>query len=134
MNADLRRQMGRMLAVGAGGFAVDAAVLQALILGAPMSPIPARALSFLAAVTFTWAFNRRFTFVAPQMHGRAQYLRYFLVSLAGFGINFVVFTFAVLGSSWLYTHPMVALLPAAASGLMVNFLGYRYWVFRSPPG
>lgn len=131
MGADFRRQVGSMLGVGAAGFVVDAVVLSVFVHQFFWPPIAARVISFVAAATFTWQLNRRFTFRAMPAPGSAQYVRYLLASSGGFGVNFAVFSAAVLYVQHLRAWPIIALALASAAGLLVNFVLYRHWVFRS---
>ena len=66
--AAARRSLGQFLRfglVGTAGFVVDAAALTAaMALG--LGPYGGRVVSYLAAVTFTWAMNRRFTFAGAE--------------------------------------------------------------------
>lgn len=131
MAADFRRQIGGMLAVGAAGFFVDAVVLSIFVHRFFWPPIAARLVSFLVAATFTWQLNKRFTFRAMPTPGSARYVRYLLASGGGFGVNFAVFSAAVLYVQHLRAWPIFALALASAAGLLVNFVLYRHWVFRS---
>lgn len=118
-----------VLLVGAGGFLVDAAVLMFALSVLPLGLIGARVVSFLAAVTFTWQLNRRFTFRSVQPRHSDRYLRYLLVSLGGFAVNFAVYSLGVVHSQLLHSYPLLALLAASSVGLAFNFIGYKTFVF-----
>ena len=60
--AAARRSLGQFLRfglVGTAGFVVDAAALTAAMAWLGLGPYGGRVVSYLAAVTFTWAMNRR---------------------------------------------------------------------------
>jgi hypothetical protein len=81
-----RRSLGQFLRfglVGTAGFMVDAAALTAaMALG--LGPYGGRVVSYLAAATFTWAMNRRFTFAdADPRRGTAQWGRFVAANGAG---------------------------------------------------
>ena len=124
---------------GVLGFLVDASVLY---LGAPwLGWYGARALSFWAAATTTWWFNRRYTFTdaQPANGTRAvwrQYLAYLATMLVGGVVNYLAYVAVLQAAPWL-THPtLLALLPLAgvavgsACGLVVNFASARWLIFR----
>ncbi len=122
----------RFAIVGTLGFAVDAGVL-ALALHSGLAGFHAgRCLSFLAAASFTWALNRRFTFAdgaAPRGGRGAQWARYVVAMSAGAAVNYAVYALVLhmLG----YTALIAPLAVAAGSiaGLGVNFTAARHLVF-----
>ena len=126
----MRSQIVRFLITGSIGFAVDAGCLVALVsLGT--DPYAARVLSFLLAITVTWAIHRNWTFPT---RNRAQSLavettRYALTQGTGAVINYCVFALvlAVLGAD------VVNALLAVACGSLVatvfNYLVIRRFVF-----
>ena len=128
----LRSQMLRFGAAGVLGLGVDTASLYLLMaLGLPF--VWARALSFVAAATFTWVFNRRLTFAAgatvpPSWREWAHYL----LAMAGGGVaNYAV---SVASYQWwplVQSHPVLALALGSVVGMVFNFVSARFWVFRS---
>ena len=72
--------------VGGIGFLVDAGILTLLVNGFTWHHYSARAVSFAAAVTITWALNRRWVFVRTD-DGRREYAQYFGVQTVGAAIN-----------------------------------------------
>ena len=122
----------RFAIVGTLGFVVDAGVL-ALVLQSGLAGFHAgRCLSFLAAASFTWALNRRFTFAdraASRGSRGAQWARYVAAMSAGAAVNYAVYALVLhmLG----YTGLIAPLAVAAGSiaGLGVNFSAARHLVF-----
>jgi putative flippase GtrA len=117
--------------VGAIGFAVDAGLLHLLTSAASLDPVSARVLSFLAAVTATWALNRAMTFAdRASVRVVREWGRYFGVSAFGAAFNFVVYLAAVGFSAWFAARPVAALALASALAMCVNYLGYKHLAFR----
>jgi putative flippase GtrA len=130
---DLRRTVAEIFSftvIGAAGFAVDASVLYAaLYLG--LGLYAGRALSYLSAVTFTWALNRRFTFARSLTVGRGTQWRRFAVSqLSGAVINLSVYASLVRMSHYCADHPVIGVAVGSLMGLTVNYLAARRYVFE----
>lgn len=126
----LPRQFLVFCAIGTLGFLVDVTVLYAL---APLLGwMAGRVVSFLAAATATWWFNRRFTFAEGAARGgqaAAQYGRYLVSMLAGAAVNYAAYAATLL----LVTHPHAPAMGVALgsiAGLGINFLSARFLVFR----
>lgn len=121
------RALAGFLVVGSLGFAVDFAVLAAL-LEYGMRPTVARIPSVGIALLVTWLLNRRFSFRAAGAPRLAEFLAY--VSVAGVSalLNYAIFSGLVL----LELHPLLALALATAVTLVLNFLGFSRLVFRNP--
>lgn len=116
--------------VGAIGFAVDAGAMQALVTLAHWGPVEARLVSIPLAVFATWLLNRSFTFDDYDGPAWRSLVRYAAVSAAGAGINFLVYTLLVMGSSVLAAHPLIPLAVASIVALVVNYLGSKHFAFR----
>jgi putative flippase GtrA len=113
-----RRSLGQFLRfglVGTAGFVVDAAALTAaMALG--LGPYGGRVVSYLAAVTFTWAMNRRFTFAgADPRRGTAQWGRFVAANGAGALVNYG--TYAALVA----LVPFVAAPPVLGGSSILGF-------------
>ncbi len=122
--------------VGGVGFTVDAGLL---LLGIRFGfdPLIVRIASVAAAGLATWQINRHWTFSARRARGskRAQAregLRYGVVQSGGALLNYAVF--ALIVSLWGRSaeHAMVALVAGSSCGLLLNFLGAKFLVFRAP--
>ena len=117
--------------VGTIGLGVDLAVLYG---SAPLLGwYGGRVVSFIAAATATWHFNRRYTFRDALQHSGAgvlrQYLHYLASMLCGAAINYGLY---VLVLNFIPVPHAAALGVALGSlgGLAVNFATARYLVFR----
>lgn len=116
--------------VGALGFVVDGAVLEAMIvLG--LGPIAGRAVSFPVAVCATWLANRTFTFPDKVEQSRMREAStYVAVQLVGGAANFAVYSALVHSLQLFNEWPILALAFGAAAGLTINYLGSKHIVFR----
>ena len=86
------RRFGKFAAVGVTGFIVDFTVLNLLMVRFGLPAWQANVCSFTVAVTNTFIWNRLWTF--PESRERpisTQLGQFFLVNLAGLGINTLTF-------------------------------------------
>jgi len=122
----------RFACVGAIGFVVDAGILTFLMrLG--WQPLPARLLSFPAAVATTWLLNKAWTFSStPQRSRRGGYVRYSGIQLVGALINLGIFTLLITVFPASRAAPWAPLAVAALVALTFNYLATRHLVFSSP--
>lgn len=127
-------QLWRFAVSGVLGLAVDTAVLYALMaLGLGFAW--ARVLSFLAAATFTWAFNRRHTFASEQARAPSwrEWLHYLAAMAVGGVVNYGVSLAAYQTSDTVHTFPVLALMLGSVAGMALNFVSARYLLFRRAP-
>jgi len=125
-----RSRFLRFALVGVVGFVVDAGMLQLLVTWAGWGPIAARLVAIPSAVLATWLLNRTITF--PESHGGpalTSLLRYALVSAAGAGVNFCVYSALVFASAAMAALPILPLAIASCVALVVNYLGSKHFAF-----
>lgn len=130
----LARPFVRFGAAGVAGLLVDLVVLYTL---APwLGWYLARAASFLAAASFTWWFNRSFTFRdASGSHTRLsigrEYIAYITSMLGGAAINYTVY---VLTLHWMpgAAAPTIGVALGSCAGLISNFTAARMLLSRRP--
>lgn len=103
----------------------------------------ARAVSFWAAATFTWGFNRRLTFgpngTAAQATGPsptrmgigAEYLAYLSSMLAGGVVNYGAYAASVHWVDAVRAQPVWGVVIGSLTGLTINFLSARRILQRS---
>ncbi len=131
----LRRQLVLFAISGALGFAVDAGIVQFLVRELAINPYGARVVSFLAAATTTWGFNRRYTFAG---HGggsrRRELLRYLIAMAGGFALNYGAYAACVLFWPIVREWPAIGVAAGSVAGAALNFLTSKYWIFRKPAG
>jgi putative flippase GtrA len=116
--------------VGAIGFVVDVGVLY---LASPqLGWYGGRVLSWTAAATVTWLFNRHFTFRARHSGTSIvrEYAHYMLTMLGGALVNYAAYVLTLhwVSGSW---GPALGVAVGSGAGLVVNFLSARYLVFRA---
>lgn len=113
------------------GFVVDAGIVQMLVSGPGWNPYLSRLLSFIAAATATWIFNRHYTFNTERRYSlRGEWARYLLAMAAGFSLNFSVYSFFVYHYAMVQRIPALGVAAGSVAGLVINFAASRYWVFR----
>ena len=133
-----RSEFFRFAFVGTFAAGVDAGVLALAIEGAGLDPYAGRVVSYLAAATFAWAFNRWLTFRDAHRGGIVwQWLRYLSSGLAGGLVNYGVYSLIVAASQNLdlpalmkALAPYVAVGFGSLLGLVINFTLARTLVFR----
>ena len=129
----LRRQILLFAISGVIGFLVDAGIVQFLVREIGMNPYGARVLSFLAAATTTWGFNRRYTFAGHGGGSRRRELARYLVAMAfGFILNYGAYALCVATWPLVRSWPAIGVAVGSVAGAVVNFLSSKYWIFRRP--
>jgi putative flippase GtrA len=120
--------------VGGVGFLVDGGVLTLLAQLGDANLFLARGVSFSLATLATWQLNRRYVFSQDVRASRAagvEYAKYLVVQICGALFNLAVFAGLIISDPAFAGVPIVPLAIGALFGLVINFLGARYWVFRS---
>ncbi|HET9159113.1 MAG TPA: GtrA family protein [Caulobacteraceae bacterium] len=133
------REFLQFALIGVGGTLLDLMVLWLAINGLHAGLYLGRLISYLAAATFNFALNRRFTFrtaaAAPLFQ---QWVSYLAVNAAGALVNIGVYSAIVAAAPRTGVLPTssAAYLPYAADviggvcGLVFNFAGSKLFVFR----
>lgn len=124
------RRLVWFAAAGTLGFFVDAGVAEGLIKFAGVNYYAARLVSFLCAVSATYAINRRYTFGDRGVNRPGTRRRYLAAMAGGFALNYG--TYAALGASWPFFHryPVLAIAAGSLAGMVSNYLSSHFWVFR----
>lgn len=117
----------RFCVVGTGGFLIDAGLLFFLVDELGMGAFTGRVVSIMAAMTATWALNRRWTFRPTARHRAVEWGRYVAANLIGAGVNYAAYTATLLLVAGVPL--MVAVCIGTGAGLAVNYFGSRYVVF-----
>ena len=119
--------------VGAVGFLVDGGLLTLLSQTYGVNVYASRLFSFLVATIVTWLLNRSMVFngaIAYTGNKRHEYGRYFLVQIGGAVVNLGIFSMLITVFPALHSIPIVPLAVGAIFGLIFNYSGARYWVFK----
>ena len=107
---------------GVVGFAIDATILSFLMGPAAWEPLPARTVSFAAAVTATWLINRHRAFAGrPRPDTARELAGYFAIQTIGAAINFGIFLLCLTAWPRLTAVPVVPLAIGSAFALFFNF-------------
>ncbi|WP_199100069.1 GtrA family protein [Dyella sp. ASV21] len=128
----LRRQVLLFGVGGAIGLVVDAGVVQALVSWGHWNPYLARVVSFLAAATATWLWNRRYTF-AQRHSGRSlatEWAHWIALMSVGAVVNYAAYAAILLFYPWLHRWPAVAVAASSAAASLVNFATARGVLFK----
>lgn len=119
-------QLLKFCVVGSIGYAVNLGVFSVLVHVASVHYIAAAVVSFAAAVTNNYTWNRLWTFRRERGHVAIQGVKFLIVSLAALGANL-----AVLAALVAVGVPKV---PAQAAAIIIvtplSFLGNKLWSFR----
>jgi putative flippase GtrA len=134
-------QMVRFLCIGILNTAIDLAVLNALVLifGVGRNGewyVVFKSISFLAAVTNSYFFNRYWVFRPVQARTASALSSFFAVSVVGFFLNVAIAsaTFKILIGIYPGHTELIANLGAIVGTCVVlawNFLGYKFFVFKA---
>jgi putative flippase GtrA len=128
------RSLAWFTLIGFLGFLVDAGVLHLMVAAWNTNLYVARACSFTCAATTTWLINRVTTFSSTHREARrllAEWAAYFVASLGGGCLNYLVFVIAVRVSPLLHHIPSIAVGLGSLAGTTFNFLMYAKYVFGS---
>ncbi len=125
MNRISKRELVAFLIFGCTAVAVDFITYTLLILSIPHSP--AKALSFLAGTVISYTGNKIWTFKSTSKvhHDLVPFYTLYLFSLAvNVAINKAVL---MVNPSWI----LLAFLAATGTSTIINFVGQKWWVFKS---
>ena len=89
----------------------------------------ANAVAFLIVVTWSFFWNKYWTFNNRGKKHPTQYLKFVISTIIGIGIAEIVL---YIGVNILSLHDILSKITAAPFVVSWNFFAYRLWVFRSP--
>jgi putative flippase GtrA len=134
-------QFGKFITIGASNTAIDLGILNILLLVTGFHKgvfyTIFKAFSFIVAMINSYFWNKFWTFNDTERCGMGrQFLSFLLVSGVGFGIDVFIATFIVNFVEPLAgaTHDVwanIGAIIAFATTVLWNFLGYKFFVFRS---
>ena len=130
----LSREIALFAVGGVGGLVIDAGIVQMLVSFGHWDPYLARVLSFLLAATFTWWWNRRYTFSARHSGRtpRAEWVRWMGLMSVGALVNYGVYALLLLTYPSLHRWPALPAAAGSALAALVNFSTARRMLFRHP--
>ena len=121
-------QLIRFGAVGASGYVVNLVVFAACVHPLAMNYKVASLIAFLVAVVNNFWLNRHWTFSAKQAHPGRQAAKFFFVSLAAYGLSYLVLITLVDGAG---LDKVVAQAIAVVSAMPLSFIGQKLWSFKA---
>ena len=122
------RRFLRFALVGGTGFAVDTGLLALFHHGGGLDPFSARLFSMSAAAVATWRLNRCFTFAPSTSSQAAEGLRYAAVAASAAGLNYFLYTLALL--AWPALPPVLAAAVATWVAMAFSYAGYSRYAFQ----
>lgn len=128
----MTRQFLQFCVAGTLGLAADVAALELLTHGLGLGPYGARVLSFLIAVTVTWAYNRRYTFQPrPGETLTREWLRYAMANAVGGLVNYGAYALLVHQFTQVRQWLWLGVAAGSLAGLIFNFSANKYYVYRA---
>lgn len=128
----LRHEVMLFAVGGVIGFVVDAGIVQALVSFAHFNPYAGRVISFLAAATATWWWNRSHTFAARQS-GRSlgvEWLHWMALMSGGAAVNYAAYVACLMLFPGWHKWPALAVGVGSVFAAVVNFASARMLLFR----
>jgi putative flippase GtrA len=120
-------QLARFTAVGLSGYIVNLATFALCVHVLDLDFRIAAVIAFLVAVTNNFWWNRHWTFEARTGHAGQQAVRFLVVSVGAFVVNFVLLEILVSTAG---LKEVVAQAIAVAAATPCNFLGNKLWTFN----
>jgi putative flippase GtrA len=127
-----QRQFMKFGLVGGVGFVVDAGTFFLLTHYLGFGLVTARVMSSLVfGMTATWLLNRYLTF-RNQRGGSilGQYLRFATANIIGNLLNIGTHALLVENLAFFHRSPLLGIVAGTIVGLVFNFTGSKYFVFR----
>jgi putative flippase GtrA len=128
-----QQQFIKFSVVGGVGFLVDAGTFHLLIHFTPLGLVTARIFSSLVfGMSATYMLNRYLTF-RNQRSGNivAEYLRFAGANIVGNLLNIGTHSVLVETLPLFHRLPILGIIAGTAVGLVFNFTGSKYFVFRA---
>lgn len=119
------KRMVKYALVGGLNTGVDFAVFCVMVYGVGMVTIWAQVLSYSAGLLNSYLLNRKWTFQAKEQRRALEMLRFVIINILSFGAA----TILLLGLEKWGTGSAFAKIASVALSFVVNYLGYRLWVF-----
>ena len=119
-------QLGKFCAVGASGYIINLAVYTALLKWAGLHYLGAAVVSFCAAVSNNYWWNRHWTFRGQRGHFAYQGMRFVVVSVVALVANLIILRVLVgFGMDKVLAQAIAIVLVTP-----LNFVGNKLWSFR----
>lgn len=127
----MKKQLLRFLLVGSSTVLLDFLSYKVL-LSFGLSHSTSKMCSFLIGTIYAYFLNKYFTFERGDQN-QADFLKFIVLYSFSLGLNvganyFVLSVLSMYQDSWVVT---AAFLFATGTSTVTNFIGQKYWVFRS---
>ena len=129
-------QFLKFAVVGASNTAVDWIVYfiltKSVLENVAEKPL-AKSISFIVAVINSyiwnsiWTFKNEYTSKSQSTSKVFIFARFLIVSLAGWGINYIVFKYSILNIS---EKDIIGLIFASGAATLWNFFANKFWTYR----
>lgn len=132
-------QFVKFAVVGVSNTAVDWIVYYVLIntvFSESAEKSAAKAISFIVAVinsyiwNTVWTFRREYSKAVGKSGGISSkssiFIRFFVVSLIGWGVNYLVFKYSI----GIVPKDLIALVFASAAAVVWNFFANKFWTYK----
>ncbi len=136
-------QVGRFILAGGIATAIDLLVLNILVATVQLDSgafgfdryLVFKTASFICAATTSYFINKYFTFRASNRSTLTEVSRFAIVTMLGFCANVIVPTllFSLFSQQYLFSdfwRANISSISGTAVSLIVNFFGYKLFVFR----
>ena len=123
----LRRHLGCFAIFGAIATEIQYLVLLFLVEAVGLDPVVSSSVGYITSAALNYGLNHRFTFGGTASHVQAL-PRFLLVSSSGLLVNAAVIG---LAHDILRLHYLLAQMAATGAVFLWNFLGSRFWSFRT---
>ena len=124
LDKPLSSSVSKFILVGCCSTALDFAVYT--LLSVKLSITVSKGISMIAASIFSYMVNKRFTFKNRNKTNIGYLVRFYIVFAANcvtnLGVNYSVYKFT--------GHKSAAFILATLCGMLVNYLGQRFFVFN----
>jgi putative flippase GtrA len=121
-----RKKIAIFAFVGGLNTGVDFAVFCLLVYAVGTATIWAQIISFGAGLINSYLLNRYWTFQVKGKRSMAELVRFILINAFSFGAA----TAVLLGLEQFGMEPGWAKIASVVCSLVINYAGYRLWVFR----
>ncbi|WP_256759815.1 GtrA family protein [Cohnella sp. WQ 127256] len=120
------KRMAKYTLVGGLNTGVDFAIFCLLVYGLSMGSIGAQLISYLAGVVNSYLLNRYWTFQVKSKRSMTELIRFILVNV----LSFAAATLVLLSLEQWGVETAFAKIVSIFCSLVVNYAGYRLWVFK----
>ena len=120
-------RMAKYALVGVMNTGVDFAIFCALVYAAGLDSALSQTISYGTAIANSYVWNRVWTFQVKRRQHRGAVMRFIIVNV----LSFAAATAALLGLEQAGVEAAAAKACSVGISLVVNYAGYKLWVFRN---